>query len=87
LTQTLNKTTVALGAAVGYYDGEDRTTFAAVALEADACCHAIKFLKGSETRLLMSGKGKKSNRISKIVFVPFLTYPKGGRLCPEKRST
>jgi hypothetical protein len=35
----------------------------------------------------MSGKGKKSNRIGKIVFVPLLTYPKEGRLCPEKRGT
>jgi len=55
-----------------------------VALEADACCHAIKFLKGSETRLLMSGKGNKSLRIGKIVFQPCLTSTEGREIMPAK---
>ena len=39
LAQVLDELTVALGAAVSYYDGEDGATFAAVTLKANACCH------------------------------------------------
>ena len=67
LTQTFNETTVALGAAVCYYNSEDGTTFAAVALEANACCHAVKFLKGSETRLLRRRKGTTLLETNQIV--------------------